>query len=236
MSTEAMNYEAVLAWLEAKRAAADKAIAGIKEMMGLEKGEVPGGPIKPIEIGNIAEDAFLNLSIGDAARKYLGMVRKAQTVGQICEALKRGGFHSTSKNFVTTVYSVLARQEKAGGDVVRVERGQWALRDWHPTIRRTKAAAGDKAPEEATESEKPKGKPQERPAAQGCKAAAGSLRDRAKQALSDAGKPLKAAESAAMLATNGKAVNMGSLEAVLSFLTTHDGSVRRVSPGLYALN
>jgi len=154
METEAMNYEVVLTWLRAKHAAVEKAIAGIEELRGLEAATDGGAPTRTLtsgmESGNVASDAFFSLNIADAARKYLTMVKKPQSAQQIADALKQGGFHTTSKNFTVTVYSVLARQE----DLTRVKRGQWALIAWYPGLRRKGAPTNGKSPEPTESHEK----------------------------------------------------------------------------------
>src|SRR5438477_411254 len=64
---------------------------------------------KPIDPAMISDDAFFGLSITEAAKKYLGMVKRKQTVREIADALDRGGLPHTSSNFVATVATMLRR-------------------------------------------------------------------------------------------------------------------------------
>jgi hypothetical protein len=228
-----MNYETILAWLEAKKAALDQAIAGVRTLMGLEQqpGSAVGPALHVASAEGVQPGLFLSLSIADATKKYLSLIKQPQATAEICEALKRGGLHSTAKNYFANVYTILVRQEKQVGDIVRVDK-KWGLVEWFPNYRKRGPKEKDASKEEPKgESAKPDGaEPQSR------KAPGGNLRDRAKRALSDAGKPMKAADIAAVLETKGTPVHKASLEAALSYLTKHDGGVHRVKPGVYALN
>lgn len=99
---------------------------------------------------NIPPDAFFRMSIADAARKYLAMVKKKQTIQQIADALEAGGLTHTSRRFYGTVLTTLRRQEKQVGDIVKVGRGIWGLAEWYPN-RKRKAATEPKSPESAPE-------------------------------------------------------------------------------------
>jgi hypothetical protein len=226
-----MNYETILAWLEAKRTALDQAIAGVRALMGLEQQSGASAPMMPTGLRvataeDIQPGTFLSMSITDATRKFLGLVKQSQTTAEICDALKRGGLHSTAKNYFANVYTILVRQEKQVGDIVRVDK-KWGLVEWFPNYRKRGPKDKDGAKEElkAGASAKP-----------GTAPLGGSLRDRAKQVLLEAGKPLKSKEIAALLAAKGQPVNERSLDAALSVMTAHGGDIHRVSPGVYALN
>jgi len=141
---ELMNpYDLVIADLEAKRAQIDAAIEtmkGLKEMMAGISPVVSGGvfynppPIngpqqpQPFDMEKISSDAFFNLSIGDAAAKFLKMVnRKPQGTKIIIEAFERGGLKGKS---YASVYSVLSRRQNQEKDVVNVN-GDWGLASWY---------------------------------------------------------------------------------------------------------
>src|SRR3990172_4668958 len=106
MDNGEINYDAVLADLEAKRAGLDEAIAGIRKYLRL-KGQVTSAPQadqgRIIDPNAIPSDAFFGMTIPDAIRKYLGIVKKPRTSKDIAEALVRGGITHTSKNFYATV-------------------------------------------------------------------------------------------------------------------------------------
>ena len=134
MGDENVNYQAVLADMRAKRARLDAAIRAMEEMVtGAGAAGDLGGvevEVKPLETV-VSDDTFLGLSITAASEKYLRIAKRPQTTQEIAEALQKGGVHSTSGNFVNTVYTGLTRNEK----VVRLGRGKWSLKEWHPGIR-----------------------------------------------------------------------------------------------------
>jgi hypothetical protein len=109
------------------------------------------GDIFPAGAVSIASDAFFGMSIVDAAKKYLNMVKKPQDTKAIMEALERGGFQHTSKNFYGTIFSVIRRRAKNEGDIVKVSSGLWGLTDWYPALKRKGGIA--KREEEVTEAE-----------------------------------------------------------------------------------
>lgn len=134
-----IDYEAVLADLEAKKAAIEYAIEGVRVALGLGTVAVLQKPTssKPIMAADIAPDAFFQMSIGDAVKKYLAMVKGPRGMKEILDALERGGMVHRSKNFYTTVHASLARREEQQGDLVRVKR-KWALAEWYPGRKQTR--------------------------------------------------------------------------------------------------
>ena len=76
--------------------------------------------------------AFLGMSIVDAAKKLLTHERRQLTNAEIVEAFKRGGLILNSAEPMNTVGSVLNRRFGQVGDVVRVGRGTWGLKEWYP--------------------------------------------------------------------------------------------------------
>jgi hypothetical protein len=116
-----------------------------------------GAPFRRFVLGtpgkagpNIPPDAFFRMSIADAARKYLAMVKKKQTIQQIADSLEQGGITHTSKRFYGTVLTTLRRQEKQVGDIVKVGRGIWGLAEWYPN-RKRKTTTEPKSPDSAPE-------------------------------------------------------------------------------------
>jgi hypothetical protein len=140
MNGEPVDIDAVIADLEAKRATIDNAIQALRTLYGADGAIVSaviGGaaaPIRGIEPERIPVDAFFGMrSIGDAARKYLSLVKRKQTTKQIVDALEKGGFPHQSKNFFNTVYTTLQRDERReGGEVIRIGP-EWALAAWFPS-------------------------------------------------------------------------------------------------------
>jgi hypothetical protein len=135
MADGTINYEEVLADLREKRSGLDAAIAAIEKMLGLACETSVGGS-KAVETA-VSEDSFLGMSTPLAAERYLRLAKKPKTTAEIAEALQNGGIHSTSENFVNTVYTALSRNDK----VIRLGRGRWSLREWHPGARVEKKPA-----------------------------------------------------------------------------------------------
>ena len=98
---------------------------------------------------------FFGLGIGDAAVKYLQIVKRQQSTREIAEALVAANYPHTSRNFVNTVNTALYRRSKDDGDVIRIGRN-WALAEWYPGRRRKREDdMGPASAEVATESDTP---------------------------------------------------------------------------------
>lgn len=134
MSTEhgAVDWAAALAEIEADISRLQAAADVIRERIGktggtYTPGNGPGG-------GGIKPDAFLEMSIPDAAKKYLGMVRQKQSTQEVVDALQKGGLPPSKYN---TIYSILSRRERQVGDIINM-KGDWALAEWFPNYRKGK--------------------------------------------------------------------------------------------------
>jgi|HubBroStandDraft_6_1064221.scaffolds.fasta_scaffold60762_3 hypothetical protein len=135
--SDAPNYEAILADIDARIAKLQATREGIVDLMALA-GTVPtGGPG-----GKIAHDAFLAMSIPDATKKYLSMTRQKKDTQALIDALEQGGL---PRSAYSTVYAVLRRREKQIGDIIN-EKGDWALAEWYPNRRKGKSVS-DTEPE-----------------------------------------------------------------------------------------
>lgn len=155
-----IDYAAVLADLESKRAALDAAIAAVRAILGQAPNEAPGGPGGGLSStpgtdlpSEVTPGIFHSMSVSEAAKKYLEMKKVKQKTRALCDALSQGGIESDSKNFYGNVYTTLTRNK----DFMR--RGKyWALASWFPNVpaskptkkgrakrgRKTTAPAGDK--------------------------------------------------------------------------------------------
>ncbi len=131
MENGEINYEAVLADLEAKKAAIDEAIAGIRRMMGQGQAVSTGVSGKMINPNAIPSDAFFGMSIPEAIRKYLGIVRKPRTTKDISEALEGGGITHTSKNFYATVSTTIGRMLDKEKGLAKIG-SEYGLLEWYP--------------------------------------------------------------------------------------------------------
>jgi hypothetical protein len=132
------HYDAVLADLEAQVATLQTAIAAIKAVRG-------GGPIVHVGTANIFEggappssvdiaiDAFHKLTVAQSIKKYLAMrPKKPATTQEIVDALMAGGqANSDGNNFAVVVGNSLNRMAAADGDVSKVKRGVWGLKEWY---------------------------------------------------------------------------------------------------------
>ena len=157
MSTEPLNYEAVIADLEAKKAQLDATINMLRALSGMGTlGIMPpsggGGSGTGVGNGRIASDAFFGKSIPDAAVIHLGNVRKKLSTQDLMEAMETGGLPKSKYN---TVYAILRRRESQVGDIVNMQ-GEWGLAAWFPN--HTKKAKKDAAsavpiPDDALESD-----------------------------------------------------------------------------------
>ena len=128
-------YEAVLADLRARRERIDQAIATIEAIRGdpsLIAGRKPdASPVTPT-MEEVSGSPFLGMTIVDAVRKLLMQRRRDMGVIEIASALQEGGLILNSAQPPNTVGSVLTRRFNDYGDIVRVRRGTWGLREWHP--------------------------------------------------------------------------------------------------------
>lgn len=134
--TEAIGpdpYDAVLADLRAKRDQIDSVIAALNS---LRAASLSVAAIAQSASGEttIAETAgmYLGMSITDATKKLLALRKRTMGNADIARELQAGGLAMTSKDPVNTVGSVLTRRFHEVGDVVKVGRGVWGLKEWYP--------------------------------------------------------------------------------------------------------
>jgi hypothetical protein len=140
MSTQPIDYAAILADLEAKKVALEAAIASVRAAIGAgtlgQSGDgtaFSAGLPAALTGGEVPAGAFLGKSIPDAAKLYLEIVKKKQTSKEIAEALLKGGMESTSKNFPSIVHAILDRARKAKNPaLVKVDKSNWGLTGWWP--------------------------------------------------------------------------------------------------------
>lgn len=141
MANEPINYEAVLADIDARIAKLQTTREGILELMAASGATPSGGPS-----GKVAHDAFLKMSIPDATKKYLTMARQKKDTQTIIDALEQGGL---PRSVYSTVYAVLRRREKQVGDIINMQ-GDWALAEWYPNYKKKAASDETEDLEETT--------------------------------------------------------------------------------------
>jgi hypothetical protein len=161
MSTDSIDYSAVLADLEAKRAALDATISHLRLYLSGQSGSSvsassPTGTASTN--GEIPAGAFLAKSIPEAAKLYLQIVKRKATTRDIAEALRRGGMESTSSNFQGIVHAVINRYWKAGGDIVKLDKSTWGLAEWYPSGVRATVQEKKSSKKRRTKNKAPKPK------------------------------------------------------------------------------
>lgn len=149
-----IDYNAVLADLEAKRGQIDAAIAVIRAMLGTgatdgaQANGAPSGdesrpaptPVAaqiPRPAASLQTDTFFRLSTSDAVRKYLGMVKRPQTAKAIADALRNGGqVHAADEK---TAYVNVATALRRNADFVKTRNKEWGLAEWYSGKAKTDA-------------------------------------------------------------------------------------------------
>lgn len=146
-------YDAVLADLYAKRDQIDQAIAAIESLRsGAPAGSRPTAPAAgQVNQGIDGPGALLGMSIADATKKLLAAKRVPLKNPDIATLFKAGGLVLNSKDWTNTIGAVLTRRSETIGDIVKVERGTWGLKEWYPnrSFRKEKEAKPDSPKGEA---------------------------------------------------------------------------------------
>jgi hypothetical protein len=127
-----INYAAVVADLEAKRAELDSAIAAMKILMQQTGSLAAVTPPVPriSSLDEVPPDAFVGLSISNAVRRLLEMMQRRLSMREILEGLRAGGLKA---NKYRNVYSIIRGREAYQADIIKVNR-QWGLAEWNPEI------------------------------------------------------------------------------------------------------
>ena len=156
------HYEAVLGDLESQRDELNVAISALRRAMGLADAEdapnVATGRRQSLRSDQMRPDEFFNMSIIDAAVKYLSIMKKPAPAPNIAQALKAHGLLNESKTFTSTVYSILYREsQRPDGRVVKVANtNHWGLADWYPKAAAARRTNGSTSSgDQPTESEQP---------------------------------------------------------------------------------
>jgi hypothetical protein len=134
MSTELSMLE-YLAKLEAEYAMLGQTIERIRKDLGVTSAPevntpLPGGgAAAPIVSGMVRSDEFFQMSMPEAIKRYLAIMKQPQTPKTIEVALRDGGFITTATKIYAKV-STAIRRLSASGDIVNVGKG-WGLADWY---------------------------------------------------------------------------------------------------------
>ena len=127
-------YMAVMADLRAQRDQIDKTLALLEGLRGIRSPQSAGHAPPASEDGGIVETAgmFLGMSIVDGAKKLLAMRKRTMGNVEIARELMAGGMALSSQEPANVIGSVLSRRFIALGDIVKVGRGIWGLKEWYP--------------------------------------------------------------------------------------------------------
>jgi len=210
----AVDYKAVLADLEARKAQIETMIAGVKSFIASgvvsSNGHVEG-VLRPEDIPT---HAFLGLSIADATKKFLDMVKSKQTLPQIMQSLEKGGLPPAKYN---TVYAVLRRRENTVGDIFRMG-DDWALTEWYPNNPHLRKRGKQQKVEQAAKETVPAASA---PTASGrtrkppTRKTGPTIGDRAESILRENG-PMHLKDLAEKIAATGRQVSLSSLRDLLT--------------------
>lgn len=154
-------YDAVVQGLKDQRAKIDAAITalealrdvGVPQPAAMTEAKPEQGSL-PIDEAAEASTIFRGMPIPEAAIKLLRIRNKQLGNPDITRELLNGGLIMKSVKPVNTIGAVLTRRANDVGDIVKVGRGVWALREW---VRKPKngqdsnggTGSGDEAQESA---------------------------------------------------------------------------------------
>ena len=233
---ERVDYQAVVADLKIRRAHLDQLIAGFEALI-LGQGEpgstelesVAAGPTLPTAIH---ADTFFGLSILDASKKFLRMMRRSQQTSAIATALGQGGLKRPDVNVLS---SILVRAAK-GREITKVGKGMWGLPEWYPKPPKEVDEEGRKRPQsrKATAVRKRVEKVASTKAGTPKALRAARPSDVAWEVLQAAGKPLRGSEVAEQVYARGLQTGRQTVENALNRFVAA-GKAKRVGPSTFAL-
>jgi biotin operon repressor len=123
-------YDAGIADVETRIRSMQAALETLKQLRASYLGE-PTPPAastsRPSET-EVQHDTFFGMTIADAARKYLNMMKATKSTADIAAALELGGLKHSSKDFPSNVRSIIGHRD----DFIRVPNGDWGLMEWYP--------------------------------------------------------------------------------------------------------
>ena len=132
-------YDAAIADVENRIRSMQNALETLKQLRASTLGEPSPAAtnFSRSSESEVQHDSFFAMTIADAAKKYLSMMKATKSNAEIATALEHGGLKHSSKDFNTTVRSVLGQRD----DFLRVPNGDWGLAEWYPGMGRGKKAA-----------------------------------------------------------------------------------------------
>jgi hypothetical protein len=158
MSNDSVDYGPVIADLEAKIAAMQATLNGLRAAAGLAvetthaataphagHGAHPPAVIKP--------DTFFRKTVVESVMIYLKMMKSPQTTRQIVDSLERGG----CKTSTSTASSLMSRRAAAEGDITKVTNNTWGLSEWYGGSTRKKRPSKSESEETPASTTETKG-------------------------------------------------------------------------------
>lgn len=146
MGEQNLDLAAYLERLKEQRARLDIQIAGVLAALGLaqEDGAAPpsvslsgtpaatGTLTTQVIPGRIRPDEFFGLSIPEAIKKFLAIMKQPQSPKAMVDGLQAGGLLTNAKNFYPNVTTALKRLRLA--DQVVLTPNGWGLRSWYQNL------------------------------------------------------------------------------------------------------
>lgn len=148
MAQEANHIDAAIADLEAWRDQINVAIQTLQHFRDKGLSLPSSAPPGNVRNGQIASDAFFQMTVPDAAEKYLKLIKATKEISELADALIKGGLKSSSKKFPDMVRSVLSRDSR----FVKVPDAGWGLSEWYPGMRKEKKSKPQ--PQQPTEQKR----------------------------------------------------------------------------------
>lgn len=133
-SNGTIDIDSIVATLESKRsqfnAAIDTAIASLRVVWTADPNSLAlqNQPIAKAHSQEITihSATFHNMSVVDAAIKYLRMAKKEKTFEEIFESITKGGVDATAQSART----LMNRRAREKIDLVKFGRGKFGLKEW----------------------------------------------------------------------------------------------------------
>jgi hypothetical protein len=146
---ENTDYEKVLADLLEERANLDRMITWVQGKLGKVEASALSIPTSMpsssqgtvMRSPRLRPDTFFKMSVQEAIRECLNIMRRPMSARDITNALQDGGLTHKAKDLYQTVFPTLMRM-KEKGEVDKLANGDWGLSDWYASGRRTEVENG----------------------------------------------------------------------------------------------
>ena len=157
MSHDASPYDPAIAEIEAQISALQVTLETLKGLRAAQgAGTATGSAVSTARLGvavDLPHDIFFQMTVPDAAEKYLKLMKATKPVAALAEALLKGGLKSSSKDFTAMLRPILSRDAR----FVSIN-GEWGLAEWYKRSRAGADAQTETKRGEATRKEGPRKK------------------------------------------------------------------------------